>query len=102
MLPTENNKSVNLYRSFYLILTFMNDSELGELILKNFQRRCEEDDSETLFKRSGDEKVVGKKIKFHSWGGKRTIEDFIPKVKVANRAPFHSWGGKRGGGGALI
>ncbi|GAB0087972.1 hypothetical protein DMENIID0001_023430 [Sergentomyia squamirostris] len=44
----------------------------------------------------GDEKVVGKKIKFHSWGGKRHQLNLDNGYRIITRTPFHSWGGKRG------
>lgn len=51
---------------------------------------------EPVYKRSEMEKVVGKKVKFHSWGGKRTSEGndvIIPSPSY--RAKFHAWGGRK-------
>lgn len=52
---------------------------------------------EPVYKRSENEKVVGKKVKFHSWGGKRTSETGSDAVipSPSYRAKFHSWGGRK-------
>lgn len=89
-----DGKSINLYKSLYFLLAFVDDGDLEDALIRNVQKRCQ--DEELVFKRSSgsEEKVVGKKIKFHSWGGKRSNEAVLTP-KLVNRATFHSWGGKR-------
>lgn len=95
--PTQVDRSnVNLYRSLYVLMAYINEDAL----MKQIERRCREQqqqEEETVYKRSEGEKVVGKKQKFHSWGGKRTGaaggDGVIPNSVY--RARFHSWGGKR-------
>lgn len=93
---------MNVYKSLYALLAYINEPLLEEALLKRMKWRCHEQlqlegamdvDAEPVFKRSETEK---KKIKFHAWGGKRTADpsnDVIPNPVY--RAKFHSWGGKK-------
>lgn len=78
------------------LINMVNDDTMNEIIMNFMENNCN-DFLAQQDKRSG--KVVGKKIKFHSWGGKRNSAgagkfiDSQPKMVIRN--PFHSWGGKR-------
>lgn len=99
--------NVNLYKSLYALLAYINEPLLEEALLKRMEFRCrlqlqedglmlaaEDNEVDPVYKRSESEKVVGKKVKFHAWGGKRTGEtDMIPSPVY--RAKFHSWGGRK-------
>lgn len=99
---TVERMNINVYKSLYALLAYINQPLLEEALMKRMEFRCRQQlqkelllqDQETVYKRSENEKVVGKKVKFHSWGGKRTGEDDIIPNPVY-RAKFHSWGGKR-------
>lgn len=102
---TADRINLNVYKSLYALLAYINKPLLEEALIKQMEFRCRQQllqqqlilDQENVYKRSENEKVVGKKVKFHSWGGKRTggtgNEDIIPNPSY--RAKFHSWGGKR-------
>lgn len=97
-----------MYKSLYTLLAYINEPLLEEALVKRMQWRCRQQlqqeeaaemdvDGELVHKRGENEKVVGKKVKFHSWGGKRTSDAGndagIPNP--AYRAKFHSWGGRK-------
>lgn len=98
---------MNIYKSLYALLAYINEPVLEEALLKRMQWRCREqlqqEDAtldvlgEPVYKRNENEKVVGKKVKFHSWGGKRTSEtgDDVVIPNPSYRAKFHSWGGRK-------
>lgn len=68
------------------------DPKLYSLIILYLDKKCNSLNNDNFLKRSG--KVIGKKLQFHSWGGKRNGKE---TSKVVIRTPFHSWGGKRNG-----
>lgn len=73
----------------------LDDAEFKQILFSALTDRLNECYSpdkaaELMIKR---DKVIGQKIRFHSWGGKRNSKE---RPKVVIRAPvFHSWGGKR-------
>ena len=107
--------NLNVYRSVYALLAYINEPALEEALLKRMEWRCRQQlqrdeqladlvaavpggaATEPVYKRGENEKVVGKKVKFHSWGGKRTSE-ISNDVVIPNpsyRAKFHAWGGRK-------
>ncbi|XP_059621257.1 leucokinins-like [Phlebotomus argentipes] len=94
--PTPDPKKTLLdVLEIYLDFTaYVLDPVSAEGIERNLRRSCESDAPLVSDKRS-DEKVVGKKIKFHSWGGKRHLPNLDSGYRIITRTPFHSWGGKR-------
>ncbi|XP_055716377.1 leucokinins-like isoform X2 [Phlebotomus papatasi] len=97
--PADPKKNLLEVLEIYMDFTaYVLDPVTTEGIERSLRRNCA---SESEFsnnsgsdKRS-DEKVVGKKIKFHSWGGKRHQGNLEGGYRIITRTPFHSWGGKR-------
>lgn len=101
--------SLSIYKSLYALLAYINEPLLEDALMKRMEWRCRQQQQqqqvevpelnggEPVFKRSENEKVVGKKVKFHSWGGKRTSETGSEAVipSPSYRAKFHSWGGRK-------
>ncbi|KAJ6635963.1 Leucokinin [Pseudolycoriella hygida] len=80
---------------FNLMLTriLATDLKLGSQLVSLLHAKCCRDALNCLEKR---EPRTIKKVKFHSWGGKRDGRNGIDDVpKIVLRTPFRPWGGKR-------
>uniref|UniRef100_A0A336MSG2 CSON000586 protein n=1 Tax=Culicoides sonorensis TaxID=179676 RepID=A0A336MSG2_CULSO len=91
--PTHHQTAIDTYID---IVSSIKDRNLYIELLKKLQHTCLANEDGTYFKRDGT-KIIGKKQKFHSWGGKRDNRGKDPlKDQVIPRSypPFHSWGGK--------
>lgn len=84
---------------FNIMLTkiLLSDLKLESLLITVLQPKCCRDSGDTLNCLEKREPRTIKKVKFHSWGGKRSGgsngNENIPKVVL--RTPFRPWGGKR-------
>ncbi|XP_055677580.1 leucokinins-like [Lutzomyia longipalpis] len=96
-LPTDPKKNLLDILDIYLDFTaYVMDPVSTEGIERSLRRGCETDLLTNPADKRSDEKVVGKKIKFHSWGGKRhQVNLDSGAYRIITRTPFHSWGGKR-------
>lgn len=85
---------------FNIMLTkiLLSDLKLESQLINLLQPKCCSDSGDTLNCLEKREPRTIKKVKFHSWGGKRdgsNGNENIPKIVL--RTPFRPWGGKRSG-----
>lgn len=83
---------------FNIMLTkiLLSDLTLESQLITLLQAKCCRDSGDTLNCLEKREPRTIKKVKFHSWGGKRdgsNGNENIPKIVL--RTPFRPWGGKR-------
>lgn len=83
---------------FNVMLTkiLLADLKLESQLINLLQAKCCRDSGDTLNCLEKREPRTIKKVKFHSWGGKRdgsNGNENIPKIVL--RTPFRPWGGKR-------
>lgn len=83
---------------FNIMLTkiFLSDLKLESQLISSLQAKCCRDSGDTLNCLEKREPRTIKKVKFHSWGGKRdgsNGNENIPRIVL--RTPFRPWGGKR-------
>lgn len=97
--PPDPKKNLLEVLEIYMDFTaYVLDPVTTEGIERSLRRNCaseSEFSSNSASDKRSDEKVVGKKIKFHSWGGKRHQGNLEGGYRIITRTPFHSWGGKR-------
>lgn len=82
--------------TYFEVSNFIKDRLFYVELLKKLQHVCTMNNQEGVFFKRDGTKVIGKKQKFHSWGGKRDNRGKDPlKDQVIPRSypPFHSWGG---------
>jgi hypothetical protein len=82
------------------ISNFIADTDLNNaLFTETLAALCHrgDEDLENLVMTKRGSKMVGTKVKFHSWGGKRNdnAQKDRSNPKIVVRTPFNSWGGKR-------
>lgn len=78
----------------------LKDNELENMLRRMLREKCCRqimDDSIHPSRNCPNKRNQVKKIKFHSWGGKRSDRD-LTSPKIVIRTPFRPWGGKRSGG----
>lgn len=88
---------------FNIMLTkiLLSDLKLESQLITLLQRKCCNDSGDALNCLEKREPRTIKKVKFHSWGGKRDVsnangnnENHESILKMALRTPFRPWGGK--------
>lgn len=97
---TENQDSSSHHQTaidvYFDISNIIKDRLFYVELLKKLQNVCTMNNPDGVYYKRDGAKVIGKKQKFHSWGGKRDNRGKDPlKDQVIPRSypPFHSWGG---------
>lgn len=84
----------------YLAADLLKDSTLERLLRDQLREQCQQQAT----KRAGGgggwpsvkrEAQATRKMRFHSWGGKRSSSNSDRTPKIVIRTPFRPWGGKR-------
>lgn len=92
----ENDSQPRVLFNIMLARILLSDVKLESQLIALLQSKCCRDSGDTLNCLEKREPRTIKKVKFHSWGGKRSggnVNDNTPKVVL--RTPFRPWGGKR-------
>lgn len=83
----------------YLAADLLKDSKLERLLRDMLREQCQQ--AVVAAKRSSGWEAVKReaqatrKMRFHSWGGKRSSSNSDRTPKIVIRTPFRPWGGKR-------
>ncbi|XP_037039820.1 uncharacterized protein LOC119076908 [Bradysia coprophila] len=93
----DQNEEPSVIFSVMLTKFLLTDSKLDSQLTSMLQAKCCRDsDDDALNCLEKREPRTIKKVKFHSWGGKRDGNNGIDNVpKIVLRTPFRPWGGKR-------
>lgn len=93
----ENDQQPSAIFNIMLTRILLSDGKLESQLINVLQAKCCRDSGDALNCLEKREPRTIKKVKFHSWGGKRSggnvITDDVPKIVL--RTPFRPWGGKR-------
>lgn len=93
----ETNRHATAIDMYFEIINIVKDRLFSLELLNKLEGSCIDiENSHDYGKRDGS-MVIGKKLKFHSWGGKRgdrlSKEPLKDQVIARSYPPFHSWGG---------
>lgn len=93
---SEDSRHPTAIDTYFEVANTISDRRFYMELLKKLQHVCTMNENTVNFKRDGT-KVIGKKQKFHSWGGKRDNgrgkDPLKDQVIPRSYPPFHSWGG---------
>lgn len=92
-----NEKDMSPGVVFNLMLTqiLLSDIKLESQLKNVLHGKCSHFTEELLNVLEKREPRTIKKVKFHSWGGKRDGNNGVEKPRIVLRTPFRPWGGKR-------
>lgn len=91
----ENDTSPAVVFNLMLTQILLSDFKLESQLKTLLQAKCCHGSGDLLNCLEKREPRTIKKVKFHSWGGKRDGNDGVEKPRIVLRTPFRPWGGKR-------
>lgn len=95
---SEAETSPGILLNLMVTRILLSDLKLESQLIALLQAKCCSDSGDLINCLEKREPRTIKKVKFHSWGGKRDGNNGIDNVpRIVLRTPFRPWGGKRNG-----
>jgi len=92
---SENDASPGILFNIMLTKILLTDLKLESQLKALLQAKCCRDTGDLINCLEKREPRTIKKVKFHSWGGKRDVSNKMDNVpRIVLRTPFRPWGGK--------